>query len=288
MKLALGTAQFGLNYGIANSKGQVSLEEVGKIFDLAKNFGILTIDTASAYGDSEEVIGLFSHEKHEIVTKLSGIPNQCDDVFNWTKKQLFSSLSKLKCERIHGLLLHRPDDLHREYGGELYTALLEFKSKGYVKKIGVSVYDPTELDSLWGRYDFDIVQAPLNIIDRRIIDSGWAERLKKNNIEIHSRSVFLQGLLLMPKIERSAKFSPWKYIFDEWDRWLDTHELSAYEACLRFAFSHDPIDRVIVGVDTADQLAMLACVAKDKLETLPEFTELKDTRLINPATWSQL
>ena len=288
MKLALGTAQFGMDYGVANSKGQVCLNEVRKIFDLAEAIGIRTIDTASAYGNSEEVIGLVSHENLEIVTKLSGVPDQCDDVFQWTQKQLFCSLSKLKRERIHGILLHRPDQLHREYGDQIYRALLEFKSQGFVKKIGLSVYDPKELDLLWGRYDFDIVQAPLNIIDRRIIDSGWAERLKKNDTEIHTRSVFLQGLLLIPKLKRPANYSPWRYIFDEWDRWLDKLGLTAYEACLRFAINHDTIDRVIVGVDSADQLRELASASMSELESLPEFTELNDTRLINPASWSHL
>jgi len=288
MKLALGTAQFGLDYGVANSKGKVSLEEARKIFDLAEAIGIQTIDTASAYGNSEEVVGLVSSVNHEVVTKLSGVPEQCDDVFDWTQKQLFSSLSKLRRERIDAILLHRPDQLHLEYGNELYRALQEFKSEGYVKKIGISIYDPRELDLLWGCYDFDIVQAPLNIIDRRIIDSGWAERLKKNDIEIHTRSVFLQGLLLMPKLKRSEKYSPWQYIFDEWDRWLDQHGLTAYEACLRFATNHDTIDRVIVGVDSAEQLKELAGVSMTSLESLPEFTGLRDTRLINPASWSQL
>ena len=288
MKLALGTAQFGLDYGVANSKGQVSLEEVCKIFDLAKDIGIRTIDTASAYGNSEEVIGLVNHENYEVVTKLSGVPDKCNDVFHWTQKQLFSSLSKLRRERIHGILLHRPDQLHLEYGDELYRALQKFKSEGHVKKIGVSVYDPKELDLLWAYYDFDIVQAPFNIIDRRIIDSGWAERLKKDDIEIHTRSVFLQGLLLIPKLKRSEKFSPWQYIFDEWDRWLDKVGLTAHEACLRFAISHDIIDRVILGVDNAEQLSELAGISMQALESLPEFTELNDARLINPSSWSHL
>ena len=288
MKLALGTAQFGLDYGVANSNGKVSLSEARKIFDLAEAIGIQTIDTASAYGDSEEVVGLVSNENQEVVTKLSGVPDQCDDVFHWAQKQLFSSLSKLRRERIHAILLHRPDQLNRKYGDELYRALQQFKSEGYVKKIGISIYDPKELDLLWGSYDFDIVQAPLNIIDRRIIDSGWAERLKKNEIEIHTRSVFLQGLLLMPKLERSEKFSPWQYIFDEWDRWLDQLGLTAYEACLRFAINHDTIDRVIVGVDSAKQLKELASISMTSLESFPEFRGLRDTRLINPPLWSQL
>jgi len=288
MKLAIGTAQFGLDYGVANSNGKVSLGEVRKIFDLAEAIGIRTIDTASAYGNSEEVVGLLGNQNQEVVTKLSGVPDQCDDVFNWAQKQLFSSLSKLRRERIHGVLLHRPDQLNLEYGDELYRALQEFKSLGYVKKIGLSVYDPKELDQTWGRYDFDIIQAPLNVIDRRIIDSGWAERLKKNNVEIHTRSVFLQGLLLIPKQNRSAKFSPWKHIFDQWESWLDKVGLSAYEACLRFAINQKLIDRVIVGVDGAEQLEELAGVSMQELDCLPEFTELNDTRLINPVSWSKL
>lgn len=288
MKLAIGTAQFGLDYGIANGRGKVSLDEARKIFDLAECLGIRTIDTASAYGNSEEVVGHVSHGTHEIVTKLAGVPDECDDVFDWTTKQLFSSICKLKRGSIYGLLLHRPDQLQREYGDELYRALYEFKSQGYVRKIGVSVYDPKELDALSERYDFDIVQAPLNIIDRRLLNSGWAKRLKKNGIEVHTRSVFLQGLLLLPKVKRPSKFSRWRYIFDEWDRWLDKSGLSAYEACLSFAINQVHVDRVIVGVDGAKQLRELASVSAHPLESLPEFSTLEDTRLINPASWGHL
>jgi aryl-alcohol dehydrogenase-like predicted oxidoreductase len=288
MKLAIGTAQFGLDYGVANTKGKVSLAEASEIIDLADHLGIRTIDTASAYGNSEDVVGSVSSRNHEIITKLSSVPEQCDDVFNWATAQLFSSISNLKREKIHGILLHRPDQLNYGYGDELYRALHEFKSQGYVSKIGISVYDPRQLDDLWGRYKFDIIQAPLNIIDRRILDSGWAERLKKSGAEVHTRSVFLQGLLLLPKKKRSSKFSRWADIFDEWDRWLDMSGLSAYEACLRFAINQDQVDRVVVGVDSVKQLLELASASAHPLETLPEFTKLKDTRLINPASWIQL
>ena len=288
MKLAIGTAQFGLDYGVANTKGKVSLAEASEIIDLADSLGIQTIDTASAYGNSENVVGNVSRSNHDITTKLSGVPNQCDDVFNWATTQLFTSLSNLKRESIYGILLHRPDQLNHEYGDELYRALHEFKSQGYVSKIGVSVCDPKELDDLWGRYDFDIIQAPLNIIDRRILASGWAEWLKKNSIEVHTRSVFLQGFLLLPKQKRSSKLSRWTYIFDEWDYFLDSKGLTALEACLRFAISQNHVDRIVVGVDSVSQLLEMAKASGGPLESLPEFTKSEDTRLINPSSWSRL
>lgn len=288
MKLAIGTAQFGLDYGVANSTGKVSLAEASGIIDLADSLGIRTIDTASAYGNSEDVVGSLCHRNHDIITKLSSVPNRCNDVFKWATTQLLSSISNLKRDQIHGILLHRPGQLNHEYGDELYRALREFKSQGYVSKIGISIYDPKELDDLWGRYEFDIIQAPLNIVDRRLLESGWAERLKKSGVEVHTRSVFLQGLLLLPKKERSSKFSRWADVLDEWDRWLDTSGRSAYEACLSFAINQDHVDRVVVGVDSVNQLLELTNASAHPLETFPKFTKLKDTRLINPASWNQL
>ena len=288
MKLALGTAQFGLDYGVSNSDGKVSLSEASTIIDLAVRLGIKTLDTASSYGDSEKVVGKLGQQIPEIITKLSTVPETCIDVYDWVFEQLNSSMQRLDRKKIHAVLLHSPDQLHGPHGEELYRALCAFKSHGYASKIGVSIYNPQELDDLWKRYEFDIVQAPLNIVDRRILNGGWAERLKRDGIELHIRSVFLQGLLLMQKSKRPSKFSIYTNIFEEWDSWLAESKLSAQEACLRFVINQKEVDRAVIGVTTANQLRELINGLAGPLGDLPQFKDLNNAKIINPTLWGQL
>ena len=288
MKLALGTAQFGLNYGVANTYGQIGLEASASILTRARNLGIVVLDTAIAYGDSETVLGSIGTTGFNIVTKLPGHAEDVVDLGAWVDTQIELSYGRLGVDNAYGVLLHRPAQLLAEYGDKLYRALLKLKSDGRVSKIGVSIYDPEELDALHGRFDLDLVQAPMNIIDRRIITSGWADRLKADGVEIHTRSAFLQGLLLMPKQARPAKFAHWVNIWDEWERWLAASDLTPTMGCIRYVSSVKQVDKVIVGVDSVAQLNEIAGALGAPLSDLPDFSQLTDQRLLNPALWSQL
>lgn len=288
MKLALGTVQFGMRYGVANSVGQVSEAAAEAILKQASLLGVNMLDTAVAYGSSEEVLGKFAQTDQNIVTKLSAVPETERDLKNWIIGQFDGSLERLRVSRIYGLLLHRPDQLLGPSGAEIYDALAELKARGSVQKIGVSIYSPDELEPLLERYNFDLVQATLNILDRRILETGWAGRLKEHGIELHTRSAFLQGLLLMPKDQRPVRFERWKSIWEEWDQWLSDTGLSPLEACLRFAVQQPLVDRVVIGVDSTAQLLEIVGALDGIIKKLPKFEDLSDTRLINPATWNQL
>ena len=288
MKLALGTVQFGMRYGVANSVGQVSEAAAEAILKQASLLGVNMLDTAIAYGSSEEVLGKFAQDGQNIVTKLSAVPETERDIKNWVIGQFEGSLERLRVSRIYGLLLHRPDQLLGPNGAAIYDALVELKASGSVQKVGVSIYSPDELEPLLERYGLDLVQATLNILDRRILETGWAESLKENGIELHTRSAFLQGLLLMPKEQRPAQFERWKSIWDEWDQWLRDTGLSSLQACLRFAVQQTLVDRVVIGVDSPLQLLEIVGAMDGIIKQPPKFEELKDARLINPATWNQL
>ena len=288
MKLALGTVQFGIHYGVANSGGQVSETEAEAILKQARLLGIDMLDTAIAYGKSEEILGKFAQNDQNIVTKLSAVPETERNVKNWIFGQFEGSLERLRVSRIYGLLLHRPDQLLGPNGAAIYDALAELKARESVQKIGVSIYSPDELEPLLERYALDLVQATLSILDRRILETGWAGRLNKNGIELHTRSAFLQGLLLMPKDTRPAKFERWKTIWDEWERWLADTGLSPLQACLRFAVQQPLVDRVVIGVDSTAQLLEIVGAVDGIIKQMPRFEDFSDTRLINPATWNQL
>jgi len=288
MKLGLGTVQFGVPYGVTNTVGQVNPSQAQAITQRAYAAGIDTLDTAIAYGSSETVLGDIGVQSWKVVTKMPAVPEHCDDISSWLNVQVEASLARLKLGRVHALLLHRPAQLLEEIGPKLNAALQTLKGNGIVDKIGVSVYGTEELEALHGKYTFDLIQAPLNIVDRTLVDSGWAQRLKNEGIEIHTRSAFLQGLLLVPLTKRPTKFNRWEYIWTEWDRWLAATGLTPLQACLRLTNTLDAIDKVIVGVESVTQLDQILAAHEGPLPSLPQFGPLHDYRLINPATWSQL
>lgn len=288
MKLALGTVQFGLDYGVANTSGRVSIQEAGNILLRARICGLDTLDTAIAYGESEAVLGQLGVQSWKVVTKLPAVPDGCPDIAQWVQEQTQNSMARLGVSQLHGLLLHRPGQLLEAGGSALYAALQDLKAQGLVRKIGVSIYAPTELEALTGRFNVDLIQAPLNILDRRLVDSGWAKRLHDSGVEVHARSVFLQGLLLMPSDLRPAKFNRWADIWTVWDRWLAANCLTPLQGCLYYANSLREVDRVVVGVDSVAQLDEILKAAKGRMTSPPVFKFLQDERLINPAYWSTL
>jgi aryl-alcohol dehydrogenase-like predicted oxidoreductase len=288
MKLALGTVQFGLNYGIANAGCRVTTNEVYEILQSAQMFGMDTLDTAIDYGESEVLLGQFGIRQWKTITKLPVVPTDCCDIAQWVHIQVQQSMIRLGIKQLHGLLLHKPNQLLEPIGPSLYKVLLELKEQGIVNKIGVSVYSPTELDRLFECYALDLVQAPLNILDRRLMESGWLGRLHAKGVEVHTRSAFLQGLLLMSPNHRPAKFNRWSDIWNIWDKWLVSEGVTPLEGCLRYICNLPGIDRIIVGVDSRIQLNEIIKSSEGQLISLPEFCFLQDTRLINPGSWSQL
>ena len=288
MKLALGTVQFGLPYGIANQAGQVSRDEAGAILDYAWAQGIDTLDTAIAYGESEQRLGEIGVGQWKLISKLPALPESCKDVTAWVQEQVASSLSRLGVNELYGLLLHSSEQLLGKDGKALYQALQGLKEAGQVQKVGVSIYTPNELEPITKLFRLDLVQAPFNLVDRRLHTSGWLQRLKHAGVEIHTRSAFLQGLLLMPRADIPAKFVPWTELWDKWHNWLACHSATAVHACLAYPLSFPEIDRVVIGTDSKNQLEQIIGAALGGVpDDLPDL-RCEDENLINPAYWSRL
>jgi aryl-alcohol dehydrogenase-like predicted oxidoreductase len=250
-RLALGTVQFGTSYGVANTLGQVSREETALILDHAWSAGIDTLDTAIEYGESERRLGEAGVGQWQIISKLPEIPKACTDVASWVQDSVIDSVGKLGVPRLRGLLVHRSQQLLGPQGEVLYKAFIAIREQGIVDKIGVSIYSPDELDALWPHYSFDLVQAPFNILDRRLIASGWLARLYQAGTEIHIRSVFLQGLLLMDVANRPEKFNRWQPLWNEWHNWLIDHESTSHLKPAWVIQSQPEISRIVLGVDRA-------------------------------------
>ncbi len=287
-RFAIGTAQFGFPYGIANREGQVSQETARAILNIAATNGIDTLDTAIAYGESEACLGEIGTQGFKVVTKVPRIPDRVSDIRGWIGEQFSASLLRLSLNAVYGLLLHDPNQLLGANGKALYESLKDLKETNKVKKIGVSVYSPDELEPIMSRYRFELIQAPLNLLDRRLHTSGWSRRLKDSGIEIHTRSAFLQGLLLMAKTAIPAKFSRWESIFEAWHNWLAGQGRSAVKACLAYPLSLPEVDRVVIGVENVRQLNQIISVeAAGSNDELPDL-RCEDEDLINPSRWNRL
>ncbi len=284
-KLALGTAQFGLKYGLANTADKVSSDMVNQLLTIANAFNITMLDTAIAYGDSEQVLGRYNLAKFEIVSKLPAVPSDCLNIEEWALKQTTSSLKRLKVDKLNTLLLHRPAQLLETNGEKTYKSILKLKEQGIVGQIGVSVYGPDELSELIKRFDFDVIQAPMNILDRRMETTGMLKQLKKAGVTIHIRSAFLQGLLLMSNEKIPVYFAPWAPLIKQYHQWLNQQSLSPLKACLNYLNQHSDIDKIIVGVDDAWQLKQIIAAVDTPIADMPDFLQSVDEGLINPSRW---
>ena len=287
-KLALGTVQFGLPYGIANRFGQVGPNEAKAMLALALAHGIDTLDTAVNYGDSEAVLGDIGVSQFDVVSKLPAFTGDNASVTQWAMTEASASLSRLGISHYASLMLHRPSQLLEATGADLYRALYQLKDRGVTRKIGISVYSPAELENILPKFDFDVVQIPFNLFDRRLLSSGWLRKLKDKGIEVHTRSTFLQGLLLMSRRDRPPQFDIWVDLWSKWDYWVADSGLSPMQICMAYALGISEIDKIVIGADNALQLLEIieSGVPIAGIE-IPDFA-CQDERLINPSNWEAL
>ena len=277
-KLILGTVQFGLNYGITNQIGQTSKKETEKILNLAKNNGIFTIDTASLYGNSEQVLGEIGINDCHIITKTIPFNGNVNNVVD----SFYQSLDKLNVDKVEGLLIHNINDLKSKNFNLLFKKLNELKREGLVKKIGFSIYSPEHVNFLLDSYDFDLIQVPFNVFDSRLIDGGQLQALKNKEIEIHARSIFLQGILLNFH-HNSNYFVTWEEQLKKYQKKVKVSGISLLEYALNFVLNIKEIDKVLIGVNSEAQLdEIIKSIKKiDRLDAFP----IDDINLLNPSLW---
>lgn len=284
-RLALGTAQFGMPYGVANASGQLSVEDARSVIDIARANAIDTIDTAVAYGASHRTLGQIGVDGLRVVTKLPAFTGSEDDVPEWVGRTMKDALRDLGVSSVYGLMFHHAGDLAGPNGPAFYRELCGLRDVGIISKLGISVYAPEDLDAV-EHYDLDIVQAPYNIVDQRIASSGWLDRLAERGTEVHTRSVFLQGLLVMDPAQRPEYFARWSVELREWNRWCGEVGLAPLDAALRFVLGDDRVDRVLVGIDSPSQLLEIVDAAR-RSGSSERFRGpgIDDPALVNPSLW---
>ncbi|OUL34768.1 hypothetical protein BV372_13025 [Nostoc sp. T09] len=292
MKLGIGTAQFGLDYGISNKEGKTPTEEVVKILALAGQNGIQVLDTAPAYGTSEEILGKLIPDNHnfEIVTKTPKFSPNCiksDDV-KLLENTFYQSLSTLNQSSIYGLLIHQAKDLLANNGQSLMEKMLHLKEKKLIKKIGVSVYSQEEIENVLEKYAIDLIQLPINVLDQRLLLSGNLSSLKKNGIEIHARSIFFQGLLLMEPECLPSYFDSVKNHLKKYHEMLSQNNISALQASISFIKNIKEIDSIIIGVNNLQHLSDILLAFKTNFfldaNVFLQFA-LTDNPILNPTNW---
>lgn len=282
MKIALGTVQFGLDYGISNKNGVPNNSELNAIFDVAKNANISILDTANAYGNAEERLGKLSNNKFEIVTKFSKVDSEKELL-----EQLENSLKKLSTNKIYGYLAHNANVLIEN--PSFWRVLQKVKAENKIQKIGFSLYNPEQLNRLL-ELDIipDLVQLPFSILDRKFEES--LSVLKKLGTEIHVRSVFLQGLYFMNPNNLPSNLLSFKTTLEELNKICNQNNVSIAATALNFVVSNPNIDKVVIGVENANQLQTNINLITNWKFNEDLFSNIKsikiqDKKLLNPANW---
>jgi aryl-alcohol dehydrogenase-like predicted oxidoreductase len=286
--LGLGSAQFGLNYGITNGNGIVSTQGVADILEFAESIGISLIDTASAYGSSESTIGdLAATRNFQVVTKIGDLPDTADDFTAVVFGKVSDSLSKLKRESIYGLLLHDGNILRtHQHADEIYKGLQNEKKRGRVQKIGVSVYDSLELKEVIENFSIDVVQIPLNLANQAFLLDGTIAALQKRAIEIHVRSVFLQGILLAHPSALPIGTRELQPFLEKAEQFYAKSKLTRLQACLKF-IEQLHLGQCIIGVTSRSELQTIALACHGLPVGKTDFSSLhvENTRLTDPRNW---
>jgi aryl-alcohol dehydrogenase-like predicted oxidoreductase len=252
-RIGIGTVQFGGRYGISNRHGQPDEREVADILDRAIEAGVDLLDTATAYGDAERIVGRHLPAAHpiRIVTKTPPVDAQtieARDGQQWLDA-IAGSLDRLRVDKVYAVLVHHASDFDKPGWQHLAEALATAKQRGWTACVGASIYGADQLKRIETRLDPEIVQLPMNALDRRPIGSGLLARLKVAGTEIHVRSVFLQGLLLMNPGEVPGYFSAVRNEIAGLHRRWREQGLNPLSGCLAFALQQSAVDAVIVGVN---------------------------------------
>ena len=278
MKIALGTAQFGLDYGISNDAGKVDFDTVNRILKFASENDIDTIDTAAAYGDAESVLGNAKGgtNNFNIITKISS-GTYSDEI----KLNLIGSLKRLKRSTVYGVLLHDVKDLSKKSIDQLVAS----RNEGQVKKIGVSIYNHHDVAEVLKYDSIDLVQLPIHLFDQHFFRKGILDRLKEKNIEIHARSVFCQGLYFLDEDKLPDYFLPVKKSLKLLKSECKNVHYSLLDVLLGYVNSLPQIDKIVIGVTSDLELSDICRAIRKTINFDYTNYDQNLSDLMNPRNW---
>jgi len=285
-KIILGSANFNQIYGI--KKRFIKQNEIKKLFSLALKNKIKTIDTSPLYNKSEKIIGMLNNNRFKIISKIPKLPKNIKkkNIKKWLKHSVMVSLKNLKIKKFECLLLHNANSLLDKNGSEIYESIKNMKTNGFTNKIGISIYDFDILDKILNKFKFNLIQAPLNILDQRLIETGWLKKLKKRKVEVHVRSIFLQGILLLRHKQLPKKLKKLDKSWTIWENWLKKNRFNSLQVCLSFILNQSQLDGIVVGLDNKNQLNQILKIKKIKNKFLIPNLNIENRKLIDPRKWA--
>jgi uncharacterized protein len=288
-KIILGTVQFGLEYGINNNSGKPNQEAVCAILDLAYENKVRLLDTAEAYGNAQEIIGAYhkqSKNKFDVITKFSSKRN---DLSSTLAERIYQDLQTLNISSLYCYMYHSLTDF-RTYYDKHKEDIKILKESGIIDKLGVSVYTDAEMDEVLSKKDLDLIQLPFNLLDNNSRRSDSIRKAKDIGIEIHTRSVFLQGLFFKDLDQLPVKLKDLKPALSKIKDIAERNHLSLTELALNYVIQQPNIDKVLIGVDSTGHLSqdIGSMGNKISLQVLKEIDSIniEHTDMLNPSNWN--
>lgn len=278
-RIIIGSANFTQEYGADSIK--VKSNEIKKILNLAKKNNIYKIDTAEDYLKNKNLFKNIN-KKLEITSKM--ITNYKWISAEYCQKKIESHFKNLNTKKIGTLLIHDPKILFTHNGFKVFKNLENLKDKKYFSKIGLSIYDTDQLSYLTTEFNIDIIQCPYNILNKKILSSGWFDRLKNLGLDIHVRSLFLQGLLVNKSIYKKKYFKKWKKIFSRWFSALEDNNISPIDYCLSDIMNKE-FDGIVVGINSLDNFREILNFRKINIDKIHNL-KINDLKLIDPRKWN--
>ena len=284
-RLILGTAQFGMDYGINNREGKPSVEKVFEILDLAAAKQITQLDTADLYGDAQQIIGEYikTHKGNFLVnTKFKSEKERPLEM------QLHESLEQLGLKNINSFFFHRFQEM--QHYPELLHQLTKLKGLGLIKKTGVSVYWNDEFQHSINEQQVDVIQVPFNLLDNYSRRGDLLRLAKEKGKEIQVRSIFLQGLFFRDRQSFPVHLQPLLKYLDQLDKLASAYKLSMHDLALGYVLKKKEIDFIVIGVDSAEQLQRNIDAERttfdDELEKEIDRMFVKEEPLLYPFNWT--
>lgn len=279
-KIVLGTVRFSGVYGVNNNNKILNLSDVREIIKFSRNAKIKVLDTAIDYKKTNKLLGKISLKNFAITSKLPKIQTKTKNIDLHITKIVMRHLKILKIKKLYALYLHHPDEILKKNGKEIILALIKLKKKKLINKIGFSIYSTYQLKKLLNIFKPDIIQFPLSVLDTRFKKGALLKNLYKKKIELHARSIFLQGALLSNYRNLKKKLLFPKQTYKKWQNWVNKKKINRIRGSLSILHNTHPKMKIVIGVETKKQLKEIIQEINKKIIkppkiNLPESTLVK-------------
>lgn len=280
-KFIIGTAQFLDGYGINRKKSKFSFATKKSIVVNSLSNKFIYFDTSNVYSTYDKIFKDIKGQK--IILKIFITKNIKNDKI-WIKKIVKLYKKKFNIKKFYAIMIHNDIAPKDKNFDNFYKSLIDLKKKNITEKIGISIYNFKKILSIINKYKFDIIQCPFSVIDQRLVEKGLMNKLKKKKVEIHVRSIFLQGLLYKNKFNLYFAKKVSKIL--NYKKWAKLNSISIFESALYFVLNYPMIDKLVIGIENKKQIQELKKVIKNyKYIKYPKKFKSNDLKLINPYNW---